>query len=138
MEPLKVPGRLDSLKAIAEYAKTAAREAGLDSKTAYQLRMAVDEIATNSIIHGYQRAGLEGELSCQAFLGEATLTIFLEDTGVPFDPTAQPTPKDLDKLLENRSVGGLGIYLATQGIDQLMYERIKDRNRTIFVVQRHL
>jgi serine/threonine-protein kinase RsbW len=136
MKPLVLPGTLESLTAIAQYVKIAIYQANLDKKAAYQLRLAVDEIATNIVIHGYEAAGIEGELHCQAFLSKEAITIFLEDTGLPFDPTKYKIPDDLECPLEQRQIGGLGIYLAHQGVDKLAYERIGNRNRCIIIVNR--
>ncbi len=136
LEPLTVSGTLDSLGAIAQYVLQAAQAANLDKKASYNLRLAVDEIATNIIIHGYEDVGLEGELMCQSQLDEQTLTISIEDTGVPYNPSQQDSPDDLDKPLDQRQIGGLGVYLAIQSVDKFIYERLKDRNRNIFVVNR--
>ena len=136
MNPLILCGTLDSLEAIAQYVKTAAKKAGLDKKAAYQLRLAVDEIATNVVMHSYKAANLEGEIICQAFLAEESLTISLEDTGAPFDPNQYETPDDLDQPLEKRKFGGLGIYLAKQGLDLLKYQRVGNRNCNTLVINR--
>jgi anti-sigma regulatory factor (Ser/Thr protein kinase) len=107
---------------------------GLDKKTSYNLRLAVDEIATNIIIHGYEEAGREGVLDLQAFVDEQTLTISIKDTGVPYNPNQRLTPDDLDQPLEQRKIGGLGVYIAIQGVDKFIYERVEDRNHNIFIV----
>ncbi|MGA9380780.1 MAG: ATP-binding protein, partial [Phormidium sp.] len=54
MEQLTVPGTLDSLSKISDYVLSAASAAGLDKKASYKLRLAVDEIATNVIVYGYE------------------------------------------------------------------------------------
>ena len=128
---------MDSLKAIAEYVMAAAAAAGLDKRISYKLRLAVDEIATNIIVYSYEKAAHEGILALRADLDQQSLTIAIEDTGTPFDPTQKSTPDDLDKPLEQRQLGGLGIYLASQGVDQFIYERVGDRNRNIFIINRH-
>jgi serine/threonine-protein kinase RsbW len=134
MESLIVPGKLYSLRTIADYVLNAAKTAGLEKKASYNLRLAVDEIATNIIIHGYEEAGCEGNVNLQANLDEKSLTIILEDTGVRYDPTKKDPQDDLDLPLEERKIGGLGVYLAIQGVDQFSYARVGDRNRNIFVV----
>lgn len=136
MEPLIVPGTLDELGAIANYVLTAARTAGLDKTLSYDLRLAVDEIVTNIIIHGYAEANCTGEIKVQAELVEQALTISIEDTAIPYDPTQTPPPSELHLPLERRQAGGLGVYLAMQGVDRLAYERVGDRNRNILVVDR--
>ncbi|MBE9169712.1 ATP-binding protein [Pleurocapsales cyanobacterium LEGE 06147] len=138
METLIVPGTLDSLGAIGQYVTRATSAAGLDKKAAYKLRLAVDEIATNIITHGYQEAGLEGKLYLYAAIDESILTIFLEDTGIIYNPKQQilPQKEELQKVLDERSMGGLGIYLALGGVDEFHYERVGNRNRNIFVMHR--
>lgn len=136
MDSLTVPGTLSSLSTIAQYVMDAASIAGLDKKTAYRLRLAVDEVATNIIVHGYEEVGQTGDVDLQAVLTDEALTISLEDTGRRFDPTQTPLPTNLDEPLETRAVGGLGVYLTLQGVDRFQYERVGDRNRNIFVVKR--
>lgn len=134
MEPLKLPGTLDSLGAIAQYVMEAAKTAGLEKKAAYKLRLAVDEIATNIITHGYEEAGLTGDILCLAEIKPERLTIILEDWGTPYDPTQNPDPEMTDLPLEDRPMGGLGVYLALDGVDEFHYEWVNDRNRNRFVV----
>lgn len=136
MNPLRVRGTLESLGVIAQYIKAASQTAGLDEKDTYRLRLAVDEIATNIVLHAYQGENTEKEIFCQAFLGETTLTIFLEDTGIPFKPTQFALTEDFDRPLEKRKIGGLGIYLAKQNLDRLDYQRVGQRNRNILVINR--
>jgi serine/threonine-protein kinase RsbW len=131
MKPVTVPATLDSLGAIAEYVMAAAASAGLDKRASYRLRLAVDEIATNIIVHGYTNAGLQGALALRADIGDRTLTIAIEDSGVTYDPRQAPVP-DLNLPLEQRTIGGLGVYLAIRSVDEFLYEHIGDRNRTIF------
>jgi anti-sigma regulatory factor (Ser/Thr protein kinase) len=133
---LTVPGHLDSLKDIAAYVMKAAAEAGLDKKVAYRLRLAVDEIATNIITHGYDEAGLAGEIVMHSGIDDETLTIHLEDTGIVYEPQLDETPDDVNLPLEERKIGGLGVYLAARNVDQLFYERFGKRNRHSFVVRR--
>jgi len=137
MEPLKLPGTLASLGTAREFVKSVAEEAGLDKRQTYRLTLAVDEIATNVIIHGYQESGLEGNILLQAEIEEADLTISLEDNGVQYDPLTEYVPEDLSKPLEERPVGGLGVFLAMQNVDRFLYERIGERNRHKFVVFRN-
>ncbi len=136
MEPLSVPGTLDSLSAVADYVKAAAAIAGLDKGTTYRLRLAVDEIVTNIVTHGYAEAGLQGTVDLRAEIDEGALTISVEDTGVAFDPRQLGAPGGLDLPLEQRNSGGLGVYLVIQNVDRFLYERVGGRNRNIFIMDR--
>jgi serine/threonine-protein kinase RsbW len=124
------------LGAIAQYVMKFATDAGLDKKAAYRLRLAVDEIASNIIIHGYDEAGLEGKVYVRATIDEHSLTIRLEDNAIPYDPHVKKGPEDLDQPIEKRQIGGLGIYLALDGVDEFSYEYVGDRNCNTFVMHR--
>src|SRR5206468_8044937 len=114
MQTLILPASLDSLSAIGQYVMEAASAADIDKKAAYRLRLAVDEIATNAIVHGHADAARAGALHVQAMLTEPALTITLEDTGMPFDPRQALPPENLEAPLAERSIGGLGLYLTIQ------------------------
>ena len=92
MEPITLPGILESLDSVAEYVMAAAAEAGLNTSASYRLRLAIDEIATNIITHGYNEAGHEGFLELRADIDDETLTVSLEDTIVAYHPTQAPPP----------------------------------------------
>ena len=136
MQPLTVPGSLDSLALIRGYVRAAAAEAGLDKKRAYRLELAVDEIATNIVNHGYREAGRTGDVVVRARIDARQLTITLEDTGLPFDPRRLTRPEQIDLPLADRPIGGLGIFLAMENVDEFRYEYANDHNRNIFVMAR--
>lgn len=53
--------------------------ANLDQKAAYRLRLAVDEIATNIIVHGYEEAGIDDDVTLITAMNDQTLTITIKD-----------------------------------------------------------
>ena len=87
-------------------------------------------------MHGYEEKGLTGELAIASTLEDGKLQLVLEDTGEPFDPRTMELPdeSDFSKPLEDRPIGGLGIYLAFVGVDRFDYRREGDRNLNIFEV----
>jgi anti-sigma regulatory factor (Ser/Thr protein kinase) len=136
MKPLTVPGTLDSLALIRDYVRQAAAQAGLDRKRAYRLGLAVDEIATNIVNHGYLKTGRTGDVVVRATIDADALTIALEDTAVPFRPRQLRRPEQIDLPMAERPIGGLGVFLAMENVDELRYEYVDGRNRNIFVVKR--
>ena len=136
MDTLRLPGRVESLAAIGMYIVQIAAEAGLGEQAAYGLRLAVDEIATNVVVHGYQVAGGSGELVVKVDQTVEKLTVVLEDTSPPYDPRLTPPPDILDQEPEKRPSGGLGVYLARQGVDAYRYDFIDGMNRHTFMMNR--
>jgi anti-sigma regulatory factor (Ser/Thr protein kinase) len=137
MEKLSLPAVLASLSELRRYANEAAESAGIDEARAYQLQLAVDEIATNIISYGYQDAGASEVISIAGEVTDDALIITLEDRAPAFDPRTMELPEeeDLAKPLDERTAGGLGIYLALKGVDRFDYRREDDRNLNIFVVR---
>jgi anti-sigma regulatory factor (Ser/Thr protein kinase) len=137
MDALLLPASLDSLDAIRRYVEAAAAAAGLAPHPTYHLKLAVDEIATNIIIHGYEENGLTGNVTIRAEVND-DLEVIVEDSGPPFDPRSRDLPDadDLAAPLEDRDIGGLGLYLAFHGVDDFKYERRGDKNLNTFIMRR--
>jgi serine phosphatase RsbU (regulator of sigma subunit)/anti-sigma regulatory factor (Ser/Thr protein kinase) len=137
MDAVTFPGNLDALSPIRDYVKAAAGSVGLDHTATYNLLLAVDEIATNVILHGYQEAGLEGDISIAATTEDDSLLIQLADHGKTYDPHLHQDPDDegLSKELSERPIGGLGIMLAKDAVDDLQYESTERGNVHKFIVR---
>jgi anti-sigma regulatory factor (Ser/Thr protein kinase) len=137
---LTVPATLDALSDISDFVLAAADAAGIHGQARYRLRLAVDEIATNIVTHGYPADRSDGgapkTIDLHAETDDKTLKVILEDGGMAFDPRQVSPPADLQAPLEQRQIGGLGVYLALTGVDQFSYERAGDRNRNVLVVNR--
>jgi serine/threonine-protein kinase RsbW len=136
MDTLNLPGTLDSLSAIRSYVKQAADLAGIDGKRSYRLRLAVDEIATNIVIHGYQEHDMVGEIEISAIVDDENLTVRMKDTAPYFNPLGHPRPDNLALPIEARPYGGLGVYLAVQNVDHFNYEYVDGCNYNTLVLSR--
>ena len=88
------------------------------------------------IRHGYEEAGRTGDIRIEAKVEPEALVVSMEDSGVPFDPTSAKPPDTLDAPLEDRPIGGLGIYLTVRGVDDFAYERRDEKNVNVFVMRR--
>ena len=131
-----LPATVNVLGDVRQFIKDAASQAGLDRKSTYNLQLALDEIVTNVILYGYEASGLTGNVVLKSDITEKSLVITLEDTGIAYDPRTREMPDedDLSKDLEDRPIGGLGIYLAINGVDEFNYERAGNRNINTFTV----
>jgi anti-sigma regulatory factor (Ser/Thr protein kinase) len=136
VEPLTVPATLESIDPIVQYVLSAASAAGLDRKSSYRLRLAVDEIATNIITHGYAESQTTGDVVVEATLEDEALTVTLEDWAPAFDPRTLDDPDHLGKPSHERPIGGLGVFLAAKNVDRLDYEYRDHKNRNILTMKR--
>ena len=129
METLTVPVQLSSLKPIGQYVAAVCQEAGISSKRTYKLRLAVDELVTNIIVHGSANSTTESVLEINAELDSENLKIAITDTGLPYDPRETNFDESiLSQPLEERPMGGLGIFLSLESVDDFSYETIGDKN----------
>jgi anti-sigma regulatory factor (Ser/Thr protein kinase) len=133
MQSLTVAATLDSLEPISQFVLAASKSAGLSEKPTYRLRLAVDEIVTNIIMHGYAETGHTGELFLTFSTQRGSLIFTIEDTAPPFDPRHHPAP-DLNLPIEQRPMGGLGVFLALHSVDQYGYEWDGSHNRNILTM----
>jgi serine/threonine-protein kinase RsbW len=109
---------LTNLDAIRNFVRQAAKELDIPEADAGDMIQAVDEAATNIIMHGYR--GEEGMIDLEAARTNNRLIVKIGDRAPRFNPLSVPPP-DLTIGLDERRPGGLGIYLIRQLVDQVEY-----------------
>lgn len=92
----------------------------------FSLSLALDEILTNIIHHGYD-APARGTIQLSIRVDGASVQCTVSDDGRAFDPTTVPDP-DLDAPLEDRQIGGLGMHFVRESLSALSYARRDGRN----------
>ncbi len=85
----------------------------------------LDELLANTLSYGLADHG--GEVIVDVELLADRLVVTISDDGRPFDPLGRPAP-DTTLPVEERPVGGLGIHLVRQMVDDLGYLRRSGRN----------
>ena len=104
---------------------------GVPSEMVFRLTLVMEEILTNVISYGYEDE-MEHEISVRLAWQEPEMAIEVEDDGQPFNPLEAPPP-DTGKPLAERQIGGLGIHLVREMMDELEYRR--ENNRNIFILK---
>jgi anti-anti-sigma factor len=120
METLTLTANLDALAQITAFITAAAEHLGLDERATWQVQLAVDEAATNIIQYAYDPEH-PGDIVVEWYVEDDRLVIQLCDHGRRFDPQAVEPP-NLELPLEERQVGGLGIYLMTRLMDEVRFD----------------
>lgn len=130
-----LPGTLDALSALPGVIDECAAFAQLTERQAKGLRLAVDELVTNSITHGYEESGRSGLITLDWDLDASGRLVFgIEDRGVPYDPTTADDPDHVNLPLEERPIGGLGIMLVRRNVDEMRYRFDDGTNRVELVL----
>ena len=92
----------------------------------FDVSLALDEMLTNVISYGYDDDGTH-DIAVRVTLHANELVLEVEDDGRPFNPLEVPPPA-LHQPLRERPIGGLGIYLARQVMDDVAYRREGGKN----------
>ncbi len=124
---MQVSATLENLRVIRHFVDEQATRAGFSGQRLDDLVLAVDEAATNIVLHGYK-----GHADPSSAVTEVHITfnapvfsVTLRDRARPFDPTATPVVAELPPLSE-RGPGGLGIFLMRKTMDEFRYRRTPD------------
>ena len=122
---LILKNKVEELNKLPEFVDTVCEEAGIDIALIASLNLALEEAATNVVLYAYGKN--EGDVDIEAIYTDKYLKFILTDTGIAFDPT-QKEEVDTTLSVEERQIGGLGIYLVRQIMDSVNYERINGKN----------
>ena len=120
IKTLKIKASDESLAAVNDFIHSVL-PAKVDDMVLNQIDLATEEIFVN-IAH--YSGSAEAEISCSYNIagdGKGTLTMIFKDKGKPFNPLAKADP-DLTLSAEERSIGGLGIFLTKKFMDSVEYE----------------
>ena len=102
---------------------------GMSDEFLYDLQLAVDETCTNIISHGY--AGLDpGSIILELAVDRDRIVVTLTDFGHSFEPSSAPIP-DANAPIEERELGGFGLFFIQQSVDEMNYQVTEDGNQMI-------
>jgi serine/threonine-protein kinase RsbW len=119
MAAMTVDADLDRLADIRELVRGVALSSDAPPACLDDLIQAVDEAATNIVLHGYRRRG--GTIEVDARLVDDNIIIVLSDMAPPFDPATVAEP-DLSVPALHRQPGGMGIHLIRLAVDSMVHQ----------------
>lgn len=123
---IELPATLGNLAQLMETVTACADEYGVDPKRVMQVELCLEEALVNVINYAYGDAQGNVRVVCRAARDDR-LSIEISDTGRAFDPLAKATP-DTDAGIDERDIGGLGIHLIKELMDDVTYRRDGDKN----------
>ena len=107
---------------LAEFIDHVCEAMGFDELTTMQMNLAIEEAVVNVMNYAYPE-GTTGSVNVEVQANDVRLKFVISDSGKHFDPTSV-AEADTTLSAEDRSIGGLGIYLVRQLMDSVNYERI--------------
>jgi serine/threonine-protein kinase RsbW len=121
---------LAALSAFRQFISDCCSRHNVPEGTVFDLKLAVDEACTNIIQHGYK--GMDpGSIILSFRIESDRILVQITDFGHVFEPAEAPKP-DVEAALEDRPLGGLGLYLIYQTMDNIDYQSSEDGNILTF------
>jgi len=103
------PNSLKSLEKLASDLEVFQEKANIDSKAIFELNLCMDEIITNIILYGFEDKDLH-TIDVILDWTDQEIIVVISDTGKPFDPLKDAPVPNIEAEIEDRPVGGLGVY----------------------------
>ena len=127
------PARRDTLPAVAEFIVAVCAAGGVPRKTCLRLTLLVEELFTNTVVHGHGR-DTEAPIHLAVDVGIESIALTYEDTAPPHDPFAKVRLPDEAAGVEERPVGGLGVMLIAAMAGRVQYAYVGGRNRISLIM----
>ena len=125
-ETLTISNKISEITRLNAFVKSSAQTIGIEATLANKIKLAVEEAVTNIIDYAFPN-GTEGNIDIAIEADANAVRFVITDTGAEFDPTSV-TKADTTLGIDDRPIGGLGIFLVRNLMDSINYERIDGKN----------
>ena len=118
---LVIDATVENLSEVQAFLESNMEEAGCSPKVQMQVSLISEEIFVNIAHYAYKEGTGTATVHLEISDTPATVTVTFLDHGTPFDPLARPDP-DVTLPVEERGIGGLGIFMTKKTMDEVTYE----------------
>lgn len=123
---LIIKNQVGELERVNQFIKEISEELGLDMELQMNLNLVMEEMVSNVIFYAYPE-GKAADIELTAESNGKELTFVLSDQGKEFDPTAKEDA-DPDVSPVEREIGGMGIFIVKNIMNQVTYQRLEGKN----------
>ena len=136
MKVFECEATVENLDNISAFVEEELENNDVDMKSSMQLTIALEEIYVNIAHYAYSKTDADGKVIPNTGTGPMKLSLDIsdnqvmmtfEDQGMPYNPLEKADP-DITLSAEERDIGGLGIYMVKQSMDDVKYEHRDGKN----------
>ena len=135
MKELTTEATIENINVVTEFVNEQLQELNCSMKAQMQIDIAIDELFSNIAQYAYHPEIGNATVCVDVTEHPMTVRITFIDHGIPYDPLSAINP-DITLSAEERALGGLGIYLVKQTMDEVTYEYKGGQN--ILTIKKHL
>lgn len=125
-ERLTVTNKVSEITKVNAFVQSATTIIHMENDLANKIKLAVEEAVTNCIEYAYP-AGTYGDVTVDIEADDSIIMFFITDSGAEFDPTGV-SKADTSLTVDERPIGGLGVFLVRNLMDRINYERTDGKN----------
>lgn len=131
---LTLETRPEELERLTAAVETLAEQDNWPAALTFKVNLVLEELVLNVINYAYDESGhhVDVQLTCN----EDGLVIEITDEGKPFDPLHDAPDPDMESPIEERHIGGLGVYLVRTMTSDMQYRREDGKNRMTVAMSR--
>lgn len=123
---IELVNQLSEISRLSDFVDRLGAEWGLSEDILFKAHLALDELVSNTIKYGYDDQETH-HIQVTVSLESDDLIMRVEDDANPFNPLEAPEP-DTDAPIEERGIGGLGLFLVRRLMDGISYRRSGEKN----------
>lgn len=126
MRELTLPAACENIEKAVDFVNGQLEAIDCPPKIMTQIDVAIDELFGNIALYAYDEGSGQATIRVEV-TQEPSVIITFVDSGVPYNPLQKPDP-DVTEALEDRQIGGLGIFMVKKSMDDIAYEYKNGQN----------
>jgi anti-sigma regulatory factor (Ser/Thr protein kinase) len=123
---VEIINKLENINTVVDQFESFGIKNNIQLPIIHKFNIAFDELLSNIISYGY-KDDIEHKIQVESELNGERLIVVITDDGIPFNPFKKDPP-DTKLTVEERSIGGLGIHIVKNLMDEYTYKRNIDKN----------
>ena len=127
IKKLVLEAKVENLVAVNEFVNEILQPLNCSMRIQMQLELAVEEIFVNIATYAYGESTGKAFITGRILENPLRLELVFMDEGTPYNPLARKDP-DLEQKMEDRVIGGLGIYLVKKNVEEITYSYQEGKN----------
>jgi len=134
MAEINVDAVVASVTAVTEFVDEQLEGMDCPMKAQIQIDVAIDEIFSNIAYYAYEGQAEPGRavVRIEPLTGRDGISLTFIDSGMPYNPLEKADP-DVTLALEDRDIGGLGIFMVKKTMTDMIYERVDEENHLTLI-----